>query len=152
VVNRQEAAKKLLRARKMKTRAAVESFDDARAALFATGDPAVLKDLFAAFDDSTEQHEVMWGLVHDVEGFGLEQYMKAMGEAAPKMLPRAKEWLTILHERILNSRKAIEVYRGIIPTLPERSQAAIKKLLEEMEQATPKLKGAIRRLLAEGKS
>lgn len=151
-MNRQEAAKKLYGVRKLKTPAEVEAFDEARAALFSTGDPHVLGDLFAAFDDSTEQHEVMWGLVHDVEGFGLETYMRELGTAAPKMLRDAQEWLTILHERILNSENATEAYRKVIPTLPEKSQQAIKKLLEEMKRATPKLEVAIRRLLAEGES
>jgi hypothetical protein len=151
-MNRQEAAKRLLEARKMKTPAEVEAFDEARFALTSTGDPAVLADLFAAFDDATEHHEVMWGLVHDVESFGLEAYMKEMGEAAPRMLSRAREWLTILHERILNSERATDVYRGVIPTLPGESREAIKGLLAEIRQARPEVEEAVRRLLGEGEA
>lgn len=151
-MNREEAAKQLLQSRKMKTPAEVEAFDEARYALASTGDPAVLEDLFAAFDDSTEQNEVMWGLVHDVESFGLETYMKAMGEAAPSLLKHAKEWLTILHERILNSDKATEVYGGVIKALPEKSQQAINKLLAEIKKARPETEAAVRQLLGDGEA
>ena len=151
-MNREEAAKKLRETRLLKSREEVEAFDEAHLALSSTGDPAVLEDLFAAFDDATEQHEVMWGLVHDVESFGLETFMKVMGESAPRLLPHAKEWLTILHERILNSEQATEVYRGIIPTLPERSQEVVKGLLAEIRQARPETESGVRRLLGEGES
>jgi hypothetical protein len=133
-------AKKLYEARMMRTRKEVDTFEEARVALYETGDPAVLDDLFAAFDDATEQNEVMWGLIHDIEGFGLDVYLAELAKAVPRMLPQAKEWAMIFHERILNSKEVSQLYREILQNLPEETRAPVALLLEEIAQSKPKLK------------
>lgn len=140
-------ARQLYQARRMQTPDEFKRFEEARTALFSTGDPAVLSDLFAAFDDSTEQHEVMWGLVHDVEAFAPDIYLRELAVAAPKMLPHAKGWVEILHYRILNSIEYSSKYREIIPTLPSDTQKAVKRLLEEIVESEPEYRTRVQNLL-----
>jgi len=135
----------------MRTPEEVKTFEEAQAELHAEKDPAVLKDLFAAFDDSTVQFEMMWGLVHTVEAFDLEVYLTEMAKAVPRMLPHAKDWALLLNRRVLNTRKAVPIYRRIISTLPAKTRAAITKLLEEIGETSPKLKMSVQDVLKENR-
>jgi len=121
----------LYNSRLMRSEAEVAAFEDARIKLSEQGNSAVLPYFFAAFDDATEQHEVMWGLVHEVEGFDLETYLKEMVSAAPSMIQQAKEWLIIMHKRILATRGAYAVYREILSELPVGSVQVLGPVLEE---------------------
>ena len=130
-MDRAQYAQILYDSRLMRSEAEVAAFEDARIKLSEQGDPAVLPYFFAAFDDATEQHEVMWGLVHEVEGFELQAYLKEMISAAPSMIQSAKEWLIIMHKRILATRGAYSVYREILAELPVGSVQVLGPILEE---------------------
>jgi Immunity protein 30 len=148
-MDRRNLAGKLYQSRIMRTPKEVKEFEEAQAELHATKDPAVLKDLFAAFDDSTVHLEVMWGLVHTVESFDLDVYLNEMAKAVPKMLPHAKDWALLLNQRVLNTKKAVSIYRRIVPTLPAKTRDVIRKLLEEIGETNPKLKEGVQEVLKE---
>jgi hypothetical protein len=94
---------------------------------------------------------MMWGLVHTVEAFDLEVYLTEMAKAVPRMLPHAKDWALLLNRRVLNTRKAVPIYRRIISTLPAKTRAAITKLLEEIGETSPKLKMSVQDVLKENR-
>ena len=149
-MDRQQAAVRLYESRLMRTPEEVSMFEQARLALYEMHDPLVLQDLFAAFDDATEQNEVMWGLIHQAEDFGLGIYLPALLAATPRLLLPAREWASVLHERVLNGAKSLPMYEDLLSALPEDTKHAIRTLLEEIAQNRPKLKqkaqGALRRL------
>lgn len=142
-----DMAKRLYQARKMQTQEEVKQFEEAREALVSSGNTNVLSDLFAAFDDSTEQHEVMFGLVHDVESYEPQKYLTLLARATPKMLRTAKEWAKILHMRLLNSRKHRLIYRNVVRSLPPKTRSSIASLLEEIAHSEPEFRKRIQYLL-----
>jgi hypothetical protein len=148
-MDRSSSARKLYDSRLMKTPAEVKSFEDAQVELFADRDPAVLPDFFAAFDDSTQHEEVMWGLVHTVEGFDLKDYLGELGKTVPKLLPRAKNWALLLHQRVMNTKKALPIYRTVVASLPPEAREAVTKLLEEVRTTSPNLAPGVAQVLGE---
>jgi hypothetical protein len=148
-MDRSSSARKLYDSRIMKTPEEVKNFEDAQVELFADRDPAVLPDLFAAFDDSTQHMEVMWGLVHTVEGFDLKVYLGELGKAVPKLLPHAKDWALLLHQRVMNTKKALPIYRKVLASLPPEARAAVTKLLEEVRSTSPNLAPGVAQVLGE---
>src|ERR1700749_3311851 len=148
-MDRSSSAKKLYESRLMKTPAEGKSFEDAQVEFFADKDPSVLPDLFAAFDDSTQHMEVMWGLVHTVEGFDLKDYLGELAQAVPKLLPHAKDWALLLNQRVMNTKKALSIYRGVVAALPTETRAAVTKLLEEVRTTSPNLAPGVAQVLGE---
>jgi Immunity protein 30 len=146
-VNRSKAAKMLYESRLMRNAEQVKQFEKARLALFSTRNPSVLSDLFAAFDDSSDQHDVMWGLVHDAEAFDRDVYLRAMSMALSKMLKKAKGWAFVLNERILNSAEFSLSYHKIILELPAPARRTVIGLLKELGDAKPKFASKVRKLL-----
>ena len=68
-------------------------------------DVSVITDLCLVLDDETEQFEVMFGLIHGIESLyknNIEEGLVCIAKAVPKMINSAKEWVEILHYRILN--------------------------------------------------
>src|SRR5437868_2669954 len=77
----------------------VQWFDAALADAAKRAKPRDLPALFAVFRDDTQQHEVMWGLVHLVEDFPNPGYVKALVAALPDLRRRAPEWAELLSGR-----------------------------------------------------
>ncbi len=146
-MDRHEMAKKLYQARKMQTPEEVKTFEKARVFLFSTRDSFILSALFAAFDDSTEQHEVMWGLIHDAEAFNREIYVREMAMAIPRMLPHSKNWALLILQRVLSNKEAFLIYRNVVPNLSLETKEANKKLLGKIGKSKPKLGKQVRELL-----
>ncbi|WP_245545016.1 Imm30 family immunity protein [Lentibacillus jeotgali] len=64
------------------------------------GDPSIISELCMAFDDDTEQYEVMFGLIHGIEYLykeSVEEGIYLIALAVPGVIYRASEWMGILH-------------------------------------------------------
>lgn len=97
--------------------------------------------LCQGFDDLTENDEVMFGLIHAIESYdktvSSEISLKVLANSIPKMLPHAKEWLKILHKRILNHEPSRNIYKEIIPTLNSDIQQYIVSQLNNIKESNP---------------
>ncbi|MBJ8052076.1 hypothetical protein JDS87_08580 [Bacillus cereus] len=97
--------------------------------------------LCQGFDDLTENDEVMFGLIHAIESYdkivSSDVSLKVLANSIPKMLPHAKEWLKILHKRILNHEPSRNIYKKIIPTLNNDIQKYIVSQLTSIKQRNP---------------
>lgn len=100
-----------------------------------------IEELCQGFDDLTENDEVMFVLIHAIESYdkivSLEISLKVLANSIPKMLPHAKEWLKILHKRILNHEPSRNIYKEIIPTLNEDIQKNIVSQLKSIKEKNP---------------
>jgi hypothetical protein len=141
--------KKLYEARKMRTPEEVQIFDEALEELSDIHDPATLKDLFRVFDDSTEQSDVMWGLVHTIEEYELDDSLQEMAMAIPEILPYAKDWVNVLTYRVLNDSTALPVYKHVISALPSEKKRVVRHFLEEISESKPEFSKRIEDLLKE---
>lgn len=79
-----------------------------------------IRGLCSAFDDKTEQEEVMFGLVHAVEYLGREKNVIEIAKSISIMLPHAKEWAILLHCRILNDEQVRGQYAEALLQLDEK--------------------------------
>lgn len=77
--------------------------------------PSDLPILFRIFRDDCEDEEVMFGLVHLVENFPLEDFLTGFLRAVPEMCERAPEWTRIFHYRVINSQSAREMIKALLP-------------------------------------
>lgn len=97
--------------------------------------------LCQGFDDLTEIDEVMFGLIHAIESYdkivSSEVSLKLLANSIPKMLPHAKEWLKILHKRILNHETSRNIYKKIIPTLNNDIQKIVVYRLTSIKERNP---------------
>lgn len=97
--------------------------------------------LCQGFDDLTEKDEVMFGLIHAIESYdkivSSEVSLKLLANSIPKMLPHAKEWLKILHKRILNHETSRNTYKKIIPTLNNDTQKIVVSQLTSIKERNP---------------
>lgn len=136
--------------RRMRSRAEVEAFDQALAQLANAPDYEViehLQDLLMAFDDACEHIDVMWGLIHCVEYYGMEVELQALTHVLPRLLSQAPEWVKILHYRILNDPASRTYYKTLLPSLPLPQQQTVRRLLEQIAQERGHLRAAAEYIL-----
>lgn len=105
---------KLQKNRLLRNATEVNEFESAIENIISLKDVKLVKDLCSGFDDQTEDHEVMFGLVHAIEDFEGEEGLLEMTNAIPSMLPHAKEWATILNYRILNHEPSRKLYVNVL--------------------------------------
>ncbi|MGX4668404.1 Imm30 family immunity protein [Cerasibacillus sp. JNUCC 74] len=119
----------------------VEKFEQAIKNILKLKDVSHIEILCHGFDDLTENDEVMFGLIHAIESYdnivGSEASLKVLANSIPIMIPHAKEWLKVLHKRILNHGPSREVYKKIIPTLDSDIQNFIISQLTSIQEKNP---------------
>lgn len=127
--------RKLQQNRLLRNSNEVHAFELAIENIVSLKDVNFVKDLCSGFDDQTEDHEIMFGLIHAIEDVEGEEGLFEMAKAIPSMLQHAKEWATILHYRILNheiSRKLyVKVLLRVDPTVKETIIGIIKEIKDE---------------------
>ncbi len=69
---------KVYQNRLLQTEQAFIEFEQALENIISIGDVALISDLCNSFDDSTEIHEVMFGLVHGIEHLYEEQLIEGL--------------------------------------------------------------------------
>lgn len=90
-----------------------------------------LKDLHLILDDNCEQADVMFGLVHFLESFELQQQLEAFIAVIPQLMITAPEWTKIIHYRIINDELACKVYQQSLELANEKTPHFLYQLLNE---------------------
>ncbi|MEC3606268.1 MULTISPECIES: Imm30 family immunity protein [Bacillus] len=141
-MNIQTELKKLRDNRLLRNSDEINEFESAIANIVELEDADHIEYLCQGFDDSTEEDEVMFGLIHAIESydnkFDGEITLKKFAEAVPSMLPHAKEWSKIMHKRILNHEPSRITYSKIIKELDKEIQSKIVDQLVEIKNKNPK--------------
>lgn len=119
----------------------VEKFEKSIENILEMKDVSHIEVLCQGFDDLTENDEVMFGLIHAIESYDnivdSEASLKVLANSIHKMLPHAKEWLKILHKRILNHEPSLNIYKKIISTLNKDVQEYIISQLIVIKEKNP---------------
>lgn len=114
-----------------------DNFEEALENLATVTDNWIIKELCEVFDDSTEDEEVMFGLIHLVEDFQGEEGLLETVKAMPNMIPQAKRWAKILNYRILNDDPSRMLYPKVLIKLDKSTVKAVVDLLEEIKAEDP---------------
>ncbi len=127
---------RLFQARKLSS---AEEYEQFEASLIALQDKLQMSDiskLCKVFYDDTEDEEVMFGLIHFIEQFVGEEYLKCIAMCSPNMTD-AHEWAMILNTRILNHQKYFAQYTEIIAAMEEPDKTKIINLLMDVKEDNP---------------
>ncbi len=123
----------------------IEKFELSIENILNNEDQSDIKYLYTGFDDSTEDEEVMFGLIHTIESyakvFGEDIALKEFLNAIPSVYPYAKGWIIIMQMRILNKIKktnSLESYIGIIQNCDKDLKNILVELMNEIRDEDPK--------------
>lgn len=145
-MNREALCEQLYRNRKMDSAEQVGLFQEAYNALVDADDIETLRCFLKAFDDSTMQYDVMWNLVHGVEGFEVEMYLEELISATPQMFGEASEWLATLYERILNSEDYLSKYKALLGVGELTQKKAVINTLSDIAARDPNFLRVVKRV------
>lgn len=87
-----------------------------------------LSGLLRVFDDRTEHSEVMWTLVHLVEGYDAATYAATFVDLLPDTMPVAPDWMEVLAIGQLNHDEA----RGLLVQAARRAKPAAGRAIADV--------------------
>ena len=114
----------------------IQEFNESCIRVIECNDVSIIPDLCLVFDDDTEQPEVMFSLIHGIEGLyenHIEEGLKCIATAAPSMMSGAQDWIEIIHYRILNNPQIRTVYGKVLSQFDISITSSIKELLLEIK-------------------
>ena len=135
-MDKQVLFKQLYDARKLSSNDEIGLFEDAMEKLC---DSITIDDVYEickAFYDDTEEHEVMFGMIHLIEQLAGEDYLKCIAISTPEMI-EANEWAMVLNKSILNSEKYFNMYVDVIKSLESGYQEKILEFLIDVKNDCP---------------
>ncbi|WP_147635411.1 Imm30 family immunity protein [Risungbinella massiliensis] len=94
-----------------------------------------IKDIYTVFEDDTESHDVMFGLLHLVEA--LDLHGRVLIHSLPTMYPHALNWLLTFVARILNSIEATASFKENYAKLTETEKLFVHMILQELVEDSP---------------
>jgi len=134
-------ANKLRTNRFLKNEEEIINFEEAIENILYMQDIKHIEYLCSGFDDSTEDPEVMFGLIHAIESYdnvaGVEASLKELVKSIPGMMPHAKEWVLILHKRILNDPSSLKAYVSVIRGSNIDTKERIVNIMEDIKKDNP---------------
>ncbi|MBD1221955.1 Imm30 family immunity protein [Virgibacillus halodenitrificans] len=122
----------------------ISEFEEALSNLIDLGDRSIITDLCMAFDDDTEQYEIMFGLIQGIEYLykeNIEDGLYLISLAVPGVVDQAREWMEVLHYRILNHEQVRRSYGRVLSKLDSKTRETIKNLLKDIKNEDPNMFG-----------
>jgi hypothetical protein len=112
----------------------VTLFEHALEKLAQNPDPASLPSLHLILDDSCEQPEVMFSLVHLLESFDVQAQVQAFIQVMPDLVKQAAEWTAILHSRMMNDAIAKAEFEEGVRSMNDQKQNEIYQLISSISK------------------
>lgn len=138
----------LLLNRYLRTANEIDVFDEHLQSLRNLGDDGAIPVLLSVLTDDTEQHEVMWGLVHLVESYGKDRYIPAIVSVLPTMSEDSPEWAEIMVCRILNSNECLQLFRTCFLGQGQPARNEILAFLSRIADGDAETENRIREITA----
>ncbi|WP_052732446.1 Imm30 family immunity protein [Hymenobacter terrenus] len=127
--------------RLMKNNEQIELFEDALAQISSYEKVEHISALCQGFDDQTEHSEVMFGLIHTIEGYDrISSPLEAIDsfiQAAPSMLPHAADWLRTMLVRILNDANSRLLFSQLLAKSNPDAKELIRGILQKIAADDP---------------
>ncbi|NMO94328.1 Imm30 family immunity protein [Paenibacillus lemnae] len=134
--------KKIYTNRLLQSQQEISSFEEALVNLIGLEDKSVITGLCMGFDDDTEQYEIMFGLVHGIEHLykdNIEEGLHLIALAIPRVIDRAREWIEVLHYRILNHEQVRRIYGSVLSKLDVTTKEIIINSLRDIKSEDPNM-------------
>lgn len=130
----EEKVAKLHDVRKMESPEDIELFEDLVWGLSQTQKPEVLEKLLDVFDDDCPFPEVMYNLVHAIETYPVDIYVKALVSKIPYGINSYPMWLEELCNRVWNDEKYYTIFKKYFYIVSKKDR---NKLLDKIEKESP---------------
>ena len=128
----QELISKLFKSIKLASNEEFNQFEDSLIELEKTIKIDDIYELCKVFYDNTECEEVMFGLVHLIEKFASEEYLRYIAICSPNMVD-GYNWSMTLNKRILNSNNYFHKYVEVLTNIESSYKTKILKLLIDIK-------------------
>lgn len=135
-MNKSVPIHQLINARKLSTKEEYLLFESALQELQMNITVDDIAEICKAFDDDTQDDEVMFGIIHLIEYLQGEEYLKYIAIYTPDM-KYAHDWAMTLNKRILNSSQYFEKYIEVIGELKKEYKENILRLLIDIKNDSP---------------
>jgi hypothetical protein len=111
-------------------------------------DPSSIGLLMPLLDDHAEYDELMFSIIHAIESFDDDIYVREILRHLPGFLAQSPRWTTIIHMRILNSPQTLAAYGSAIKTLSNPEKRAVHDVLNLVRRKNAKFEAPADSLLA----
>lgn len=126
--------------RLLRTENEIREYEKAIENLISLKDVSIIGDLCKGFDDATEQHGVMFGLVHGIEYLyhqKVDEGLYLIAISVPDMIRDGKDWAEIMHYRILNHPQVRKSYAHVLSRVDEKTKKEVFELLTGIKEDDP---------------
>ncbi len=141
-----DALEKLKILAKMETPEDIKEFELLSWKLAQTREPDVLSQLISLFDDNNPYQEIMFGLLHIIETYPNEAYVKAVLRSLKTGLISHPEWTDRMVNRIFNEEDCRNIFHQ---NLHLADKQTLLQLFDLMEKESPHHKKLITELRGE---
>lgn len=115
----------------------VERFDATLAQIATLNDPRAIGLLVRFFDDKCKFPESMFSIIHTIERFDDETYVREILKALPILWQRSPYWAKVIHFRIFSQTASLRAYRSGLTIAEPPCKATAKDLLTTMRAQEP---------------
>lgn len=123
----------------------VHDFETALTRVVCHDDVNTISALCSCFHDETEDHEVMFGLIHGVESLyknHVNEGILLIARSVSSVIDFANDWMEIIHYRVLNDMQTRNAYRTALSQLSENERTVVLNLLLSIKKEDPDLFGS----------
>lgn len=135
---RQELKEQLINNRLMQNYEATELFEEAMNELYKEDNLENITYYCEAFDDNTEHHEVMFGMIHGIEAydeiFGKEKSLNALLKSLFLFNSNAYEWVETIFIRIINSEEHMNILLNKLKELDIPQKAFLRIIFDRIKK------------------
>jgi hypothetical protein len=125
----------------------VERFDATLSQIASLNDPRAIGLLLPFFNDECKFPETMFSIIHTIERFDDETYVREILKALPGLWSRSPYWASVLHFRIFNHPPSRQTYRNRLANADAAIKSAAKDLFTTMRSREPKFVEACNEML-----
>ncbi|MBM3469088.1 MAG: hypothetical protein FJX71_06635 [Alphaproteobacteria bacterium] len=119
---------------KMESAEDIKTFEEKINELADNKDPTVLSEMMGLFDDNCQHPEIMYALVHALENFPDDIYVKSLLFEIENGIMKYPSWLVILIYGILNNPNCYRIFKENMGLAKKES---LLRLFEIIEQESP---------------
>lgn len=126
----------------------VERFDATLSQVAGLNDPRAIGLLLPFFNDKCKFPEPMFSIIHTIERFDEETYIREILKALPGLWCRSPYWAKVLHFRIFNHPASCQAYQSLLALADPTIKAVAKDLLTTIRNREPKFVDVCNQMLA----
>jgi len=132
-----------------KDRHFIDNFENKLAEILASENPLLITKLLSFLRDDTDYDELMFSIIHTIESFNDEIYVKRIIDGLDELCNNSPRWASIIHIRIINSKPTLEAYISEMRKSSCSDRKLLNNLLNDIGKKGKKLEDKVKQLRRE---